>query len=230
MTAKERKPVAPFYAVAVLWVLSGLLLPLYSRAHYICLAVVSLIIFFAVGRLCRTGAAETEPIPAPSPKAEAKPAASANLELDEMLHQGAAAVAEIKRLNENIPAPGISADMERLERASSKIFQAVRDDPAKLPQARRFMDYYLPTTLKLLRSYDRMSQAGVPGGNISASLAKIETMTHTVAGAFEKQLDALYGADALDISADITVLETMMAREGLSGTDENPRGGIQLEL
>ena len=79
------------------------------------------------------------------------------------------------------------------------------------------MDYYLPTTLKLLNSYDRMSGTGVSGENIDSTLAKVEGMMRTVVAAFEKQLDSLYCAEALDISTEITVLETMMAREGLAG-------------
>lgn len=227
MTANDRKPVAPFYAVSLLWVLCGLLLPLYAVSHYICLAVVSAIIFFAVGRLCRVGSMETNP--APAPKTETEPAPASASGLDKMLRDGAASIAEMKRLNDNIPAPGISADIARLERASQQIFQAVRNDPSKLPQTRRFMDYYLPTTLKLLNAYDRMSHTGVSGENIDATLTKIETMIHRVAGAFEKQLDALYGSDALDISADISVLETMMAREGLSESGGKD-GDIHLEL
>ena len=99
---------------------------------------------------------------------------------------------------------------------SQKIFDEVKRDPKKLPQIRRFMDYYLPTTLKLLNSYDRMSAAGVSGENIDSTLAKVEGMMRTIVAAFEKQLDSLYGSEALDISTDITVLETMMAREGLT--------------
>ena len=89
--------------------------------------------------------------------------------------------------------------------------------------------------MKLLNSYDRMSAAGVSGENIDATLAKVEGMMRTVVAAFEKQLDALYGAEALDISTDITVLETMMAREGLAGQPLKAQtsggdGDIKLEL
>ena len=136
--------------------------------------------------------------------------------LDKMLKDGRMAIAEMKRLDDNIADPGISADIVRLEQVSSKIFKEVKRDPKKLPKIRRFMDYYLPTTLKLLNSYDRMSAAGVSGENIDTTLAKVEGMMRTIVAAFEKQLDSLYGADALDISTDITVLETMMAREGLT--------------
>ena len=147
------------------------------------------------------------------------------------------AVSEMKRLDESIEDPGISADIVRLEQISEGILTAVKQDPKKLPQIRRFMDYYLPTTLKLLNSYDRMSGAGVSGENISSALTKVEAIMRTIVAAFEKQLDSLYGADALDISTDITVLETMLAREGLGGlqmnadkTPEQDSGEIKLEL
>ena len=98
------------------------------------------------------------------------------------------------------------------------------------------MDYYLPTTLKLLNAYDRMSGTGVSGENIDTTLSKVEGMMRTIVAAFEKQLDSLYGAEALDISTDITVLENMMAREGLTDgplkaeTAPHPDTDIKLEL
>ena len=143
---------------------------------------------------------------------------------------------EMKRLDENIADPGISADIVRLEQVSARIFDEVRTHPEKLPQIRRFLDYYLPTTLKLLNAYDRMSGTGVSGENIDTTLAKVEGMMRTIVAAFEKQLDSLYGAEALDISTDITVLENMMAREGLVDSplkaepDEKKETDIRLEL
>ena len=120
----------------------------------------------------------------------------------------------------------------------------VQQKPEKLPQIRKFMDYYLPTTLKLLNAYDRMGAQGVSGGNIGATMERVENIMGTIVTAFEKQLDALFGAEALDISTDITVLENMMAREGLAedavhrtvqqetpeDKEEPSDGGIQLEL
>ena len=201
--------------------------------HYALLAAVSAVVFFGVNAVCAKGGvigAEKRE----APKKEAEPS-TGNAELDKMLKDGNLAISEMKRLDDNIADPGISADIVRLEQVSAKIFEEVRRDPKKLPQIRRFMDYYLPTTLKLLNSYDRMSAAGVSGENIDATLAKVEGMMRTVVAAFEKQLDALYGAEALDISTDITVLETMMAREGLAGQPLKAQtsggdGDIKLEL
>ena len=220
METSVRKPVAPFYAVAVLWLACGLLVPFYKPLHFALAAVVSVVVFFVVNAICKNagviGGTEQE-----KPKAEEKPKeeTTGNAELDQMLKDGRMAIAEMKRLDDNIADPGISADIVRLEQVSEKIFEEVQRDPKKLPKIRRFMDYYLPTTLKLLNSYDRMSATGVSGENIDTTLAKVEGMMRTVVAAFEKQLDSLYGTDALDISTDITVLETMMAREGLMGQE-----------
>lgn len=220
METNVRKPVAPFYAVAVLWLACGLLVPFYQPLHYVLAAVVSVIVFFVVNAICKNAGVigETERKTA---KAEEKPKeeTTGNAELDKMLKDGRMAIAEMKRLDDNIADPGISADIVRLEQVSEKIFEEVKRDPKKLPKIRRFMDYYLPTTLKLLNSYDRMSATGVSGENIDTTLAKVEGMMRTIVAAFEKQLDSLYGADALDISTDITVLETMMAQEGLTGQE-----------
>ena len=218
MEAEKRKSTAPFYAVGALWICWGALLPLYHPVHIAAAAVVSVVVFFLVSMLCRAGAVGQTGQTGQTQTKETQPKeeSTGNPELDKMRRDGRLAIAEMKRLDENIADPGISADIVRLEQVSAKIFEEVGRSPDKLPQIRRFMDYYLPTTLKLLNAYDRMSGTGVSGENIDATLARVEGMMRTIVSAFEKQLDSLYGAEALDISTDITVLETMMAREGLT--------------
>ncbi len=150
---------------------------------------------------------------------------------------------EMRRLNDSIKDETISRQIDRLEEVSGKIFDCVKADPKKLPQIRKFMNYYLPTTLKLLNAYDRMSSQGVEGQNISGTMERVESMMSTIVTAFERQLDSLFGDQALDISTDITVLENMMAREGLSddpihqtqketpaAEEREDDNGIQLEL
>ena len=235
MEKEKRSSTAPFYAVAVLWLVYALLFPLYKPMHYVLLAVVSAVVFVALQALCGS----SKVIGAAAQKAPAKPKeekSTGNPELDKARKDVRLAVSEMKRLDENIEDPGISADIVRLEQISEGILKAVQEEPKKLPQIRRFMDYYLPTTLKLLNSYDRMSAAGVSGDNIDATLTRVEAIMRTIVAAFEKQLDSLYGADALDISTDITVLETMLAREGLTGSGmqadakQADPGEIKLEL
>lgn len=235
MEKTVRKPVAPFYAVAVLWLVYALLFPLYAPTHYILLAAASAVVFVLVNAVCKNGGAVGGTEQAASKAAEKpKEESTGNAEVDKMLKDGALAIAEMKRLDDNIADGGISADIVRLEQVSRKIFDEVKRDPKKLPQIRKFMDYYLPTTLKLLNAYDRASATGISGENVDTTKAKVEGMMRTIVAAFEKQLDALYGAEALDISTDITVLETMMAREGLAGNqmkaETAPKDGTDIKL
>ena len=124
METNIRKPVAPFYAVAVLWLACGLLVPFYKPMHYVLAAVVSAVVFLAVNAICKNagviGGTEQE-----KPKAEEKPKeeTTGNAELDKMLRDGRMAIAEMKRLDDNIADPGISADIVRLEQVSGKMIR-----------------------------------------------------------------------------------------------------------
>ena len=210
---QSKLSVAPFYGVAAVWLGYALLFRLSSVSDFLLVIVLSVAAFLLLG--CMFPEKEQE-IPAPAPQKE-KPKTTGNAELDKMIRDGALAISEMRRLNDNIADEKISADIERLEKSSAAIFEQVKASPDKLPQIRKFMDYYLPTTLKLLNAYDRMSAAGIGGENIDATKQRVETMMTTIVAAFEKQYDSLFGAEALDISTDITVLETMMAREGFAG-------------
>ena len=143
------------------------------------------------------------------------------------------AVSEMRRLNDNIPDPRLSQQIDHLEEVTGKIVDQVVSQPKKLPQIRRFMDYYLPTTLKLLNAYDRMDSTGIAGDNITATKDKVSAMMDTIVHAFDRQLDALFGEEALDISTDITVMENLLAREGLTQdkpSGQNPDGDVELHL
>ena len=209
MATIKRKSAVPIYAAAGTWVLYAALFPLYKVGHFILVAVVSAAVYLIMNALCGTQTVEV-----PDKPKEEKP--TGNEELDKMIRDGALAISEMKPLDDAIEDAEISADIVRLEDVSQKIFDRVKEDPAKLPQIRRFMDYYLPTTLKILNAYDRATAAGISGENVDATRTKVEGMMKTIVLAFEKQLDALFGTEAMDISADISVLETMMRREGLA--------------
>ena len=234
MKTTRQKRAAPFYAAAAVWLAYALVLPLYEPLHYALAAGASLLAFAAAAVLCRGGPVGEEAGKAPPEKAEEpiekKPASTGNPELDKMVRDGEMAIREMKRLDENIADPGISADIVRLEQVSARIFDEVRTHPEKLPQIRRFLDYYLPTTLKILNAYDRMGAAGVEGANIDGTMGRIDAMMDKVVEAFDKQLDALFGEEALDISTDITVMEQMLQREGLGGQKKDGDGGVTLEL
>lgn len=213
MATVKRRSTVPYYAAAGAWVIYALLFPLYRVPHFILVGVVSLVVYSIMNSVCGT----VEEVVPDQPRKEES---TGNAELDKMIKDGNLAVAEMKRLNDSIRDESISADIDRLEDLSAKIFAQVKADPAKLPQIRKFMDYYLPTTLKILNAYDRMGAQGVEGENIAGTMQRVEGMMGTIVKAFEKQLDILFGTDAMDISTDITVLEQMMQREGLSGSED----------
>lgn len=200
------KSAVPIYAAAVVWVLYALLFPLYRIPHFLVAAAASAVVYAIASGLCKD---VVEEVPE-------EPETTGNAALDEMLADGDKAIKEMVRLDKNIADAAISAQIVRLEELSDKILTEVRHNPDKLPQIRKFMNYYLPTTLKLLNAYDRMSQQGVDGENITGTIERVKNMMGTIVTAFEKQLDSLFGDQALDISTDVTVLENMMAREGLS--------------
>lgn len=138
-----------------------------------------------------------------------------NKELDKIISEGNDYIKKLREANEAIPDEGVSQSIDRMEAASKGIFEYVREHPSQIPQIRKFMNYYLPTTLKLLNSYERLSKQAVKGETISATLFDIEGMMQTIATAFEKQLDSLFSTEAMDIQADIEVFETILEQEGL---------------
>ena len=111
--------------------------------------------------------------------------------------------------------PSLSAQLRQLEQLTGDIFASLQRHPETLPQLQTFLDYYLPTTLKLLRSYDELQQQSVQGENIRGAMDSIEGMLDTVLQGFRKQLDSLYASQS-DITADVAVLQRMMASQGLS--------------
>lgn len=127
---------------------------------------------------------------------------------------------ELRRVNDAIPDEEMSDKISRLEAVSAKIFEQAKTDPDKLPRMRKFMDYYLPTSLKLLQAYAELDSQGVEGENITESKRRIEQTMDTLVHAFETQLDQLFAADAMDISADIDVMQNMLRADGL--TEDTP--------
>lgn len=161
------------------------------------------------GKLMLTEMGYTEPEPEPEPQPEQQKDQQPSQE-DEILR-------EIRLINDLIPDPVISAKIDRIEEVTHKILQYQKTHPQRTEQLRTFLNYYLPTTLDILRSYARLDAQGVEGENITAAKQRIEGMMDKVVEGFEKQLDKLFSSDAMDIAADVQVLENMLKKDGLSG-------------
>ena len=217
-----KKSTAPIYLVGIVWLVYALVFPLYRVTDYVLCALLSAVAF-AVGKAIWPNAIliveDQEPEAKKEPAKAEKTKKTGNEELDKLLDERDKAISEMRRLNDAIKDEKISAQIDHLEEATRQIVDQVVKEPKKLPQIRKFMNYYLPTTLKILNAYDRMDSTGISGENIDSTKQRVERMMDTLVLAFDKQLDSLFGAEAMDISTDITVLENLLAQEGLNGSD-----------
>ena len=132
---------------------------------------------------------------------------------------------EIKAVNDAVDNEKLSAQIDRIGVITAKILEYQRQHPEKSPQLHSFLSYYLPTTLKILRAYSQLEDQEVSGENITSAMERIEGMMDKVVEGFEKQLDQLFQGDALDITADVEVLERMLAKDGLSSGSTLRMGG-----
>ncbi|MEG1632787.1 MAG: 5-bromo-4-chloroindolyl phosphate hydrolysis family protein [Oscillospiraceae bacterium] len=222
MKKREKKSVAPIYIFILVWLLCSLFLPLYRISGLLITAGVSIGLAMLSGGLIssvRSKSAKTE-APSPQPAAEEKPQKSYGPEVDAIIADGKTAMKEMGRLYSSINDQQIRSRINELMRISDKIVQDAIEDSSDVPQIRKFLNYYLPTTIKLLNAYDRMSVQGIEGENLSKSMSSIEAMLDTAIEAYKKQLDSLFENQALDIETDISVMNRMLAREGLTDADD----------
>ena len=154
---------------------------------------------------------------APAPQAEPQPAPKAQEE--------DAILAEIRAVNDAVANEKVSAQIDQIGTITAKILDYQRSHPDSAPQLHSFLSYYLPTTLKILRAYGQLEAQEVSGANITAAMERIEGMMDKVVEGFEKQLDLLFQGDAMDITADVAVLERMLAKDGLSDQEGMTLGG-----
>lgn len=236
MAKYKKRSVAPIYAIALVWVVYTLVHPLYRVSDYVSVILLSALAFIVAKGIWptveyerpdpepETQEPQEEPAEEPEPEEsqeeppqEDEPQTTGDPNLDSLILEKDRAISEMRRLNEAIEDETISQQIDQLEDATAKIFDHVIEHPEKQAQIRKFMIYYLPTTLKLLNSYDRMDATGISGENIDSTMERIETMMATIVSSFHKQLDALFRDEAMDIASDITVMENLLAQEGLAG-------------
>lgn len=145
-----------------------------------------------------------------------KPEPARPAQVQEVLDKGNAFIAQIRKCNDDIPGAEISEKISRMEMVVKRIFERAEDHPEIVPDLKKLMDYYLPMTVKLLNAYADMDAQPVQGETIQNSKREIEATLDTLNLAFEKLLDDLFADTAMDVSSDISVLNTLLAQEGLT--------------
>ena len=154
--------------------------------------------------------------PAPQPPQPPKPKAQPKPEPTAPEDEYSSLLRQLREVNDAIPDPVMSQKISRLEEVSERIFALAQKDPDKKAQLQKFMNYYLPTALKLLNTYASLSRQAVEGTNITEAKQSIERSMDLLVTAFENQLDKLFQSDALDVTTDIAALEGMLNMDGLT--------------
>lgn len=233
MRRKRRRGIGPVGTIVLIWVFFAFILPVLRLSGGLIAAGLAIMASVWAANALRRKAEKrkdeqtaipvqyTEVTPEPekpaAQEAHADEPSPYSPEVQAVIQEGRTALKEMGRLYASIPNPEIRSRINELMSVSDKIIRDAIDDPADVPQIRKFLDFYLPTTIRLLNAYDRMSAQEFGGENITGSMQRIEEMLDTTIAAYKKQLDALFANQAADIQMDIDTMNTMLAREGLGG-------------
>lgn len=233
MRRKRRRGIGPVGTIVLIWVFFAFILPVLRLSGGLIAAGLAIMASVWAANALRRKADKrkdeqaaipvqyTEVTPEPekpaAQEAHADEPSPYSPEVQAVIQEGRTALKEMGRLYASIPNPEIRSRINELMSVSDKIIRDAIDDPADVPQIRKFLDFYLPTTIRLLNAYDRMSAQEFGGENITGSMQRIEEMLDTTIAAYKKQLDALFANQAADIQMDIDTMNTMLAREGLGG-------------
>lgn len=202
---KRTRPVLPIYLAALVWPVGALLLPTYRLSSVLIIAGASAVVYGLGSKFCPTRVTKKQ-----------VPYATGREDVDAMLSGISANLDKLHVLNDAIPDAELSAAMTRMEKAGRSIAAAVEQSPDKARTIDRFARYYLPEVIKLMTTYASMEKNGVKGENADQILAELRRNVATTAKAFENQLDALYSAEAMDISTDIEVLDGILKSQNLT--------------
>ena len=206
------KSAIPIYCAAALWLLMGIIFPklVIKLPGLIVTAALSVGAYFLGSKFFPGRDIAVEE------KIETGDAA-----LDRDIAEGRARLEKLRDANAAIPHPQLTNDLDRMTKAGDQIFKELGRDPRKVTLVRRFMNYYLPTSEKLMEQYQVLMGATTKGENIQSAMGRIETSMGVVADAFEKCADNLFKDDEMDIDAEIQVMNTMLTGDSLIETATN---------
>lgn len=202
----EMRSALPIWAAAGVWLIAALILPMYNILHLAGIGLVSLGAALLVKKI----------LPKETKLVEI-PVNTGNHDLDETVKSISAALSDLKSAAERIASakPETARRLRDIAKTIEKIRDALITSPDDLPKVRRFLNYYLPTTQKLADKYAYLTAQDANSTNIQETSRAIENALAQVDTSFAHQLDALFADDALDVSTDISVLETLLARDNL---------------
>lgn len=205
---KMKNSALPYYGVAGLWLLIAVL----QRLDQLPLAMALSVGVFVLLRIVTQ---RSEPSPA-TPQIVS--VGNTTSQSEEVMQKGTSSVQSLDLMTQQIQDAKVCGTVAQLSELGEKILREVHERPEKAQNIATFVNYYVPTTLNILNVYRRAEAAGIEGENISKTKHQIESVLESsILTVFHRQLDSLFGADSLDISLELSVLEEMMLREGITG-------------
>ncbi|MBQ8087131.1 MAG: 5-bromo-4-chloroindolyl phosphate hydrolysis family protein [Clostridia bacterium] len=200
------KSAAPIYCAAAVWVLIGLVRPsmFLSIVPLIVTALISAGVYFGASKLFPGKVVEVE-----------EKVDTGNADVDRQIVEGRERLNKLQQYNDVLPDPVISQQLDRMKKAGDSILAELEKNPSHYTEVRRFMNYFLPTTEKLVSSYVQLNNMPTRGENVKSAMTTVENSLGKIADAFEKQLDSLFRDQSFDMEADASVLETMLKGDGL---------------
>ena len=198
-----------FYAIALLWALGTLVLPMYKLYSYLILGVISAAAYFILRKMV---------FPDVEEEYEVETLRSYHSKLQQQfIEDGTRTLNSIIEINKRIDNPELNENVRELVDTSDKILDYVYEHETAASSLRKLVNYYLPTIEKLLTRYDEVEEQTVD--KVVDSKKKVEDLIRTTNVAFRNQLNSLYDTDTLDINSEVKVLEKIFVQEGLIDLD-----------
>jgi len=220
----KRKSAVAFYAAAGVFLAYAVLFPLFKLMQFVLALVITAVVFFVIDK---NAAVKSEFVDKTD-----KELSTGDEEADALLKSARANIASLKQYGMKAEDEQVKQQLMRITVTADKIVDYVNDNPKSAAKVRQFLNYFLPTTKKLMDNYMVLAVQKIRGENIDTTMEKIEGMLEQTADAFERQLDSLFADTAMDVSADISVMQNLMAQGGISPAEEaeTEDGGIKLQL
>ncbi len=211
MKKKRIRSAIPVYMAGAVWLIVGMIAPgmLLKAGTLLLTAALSAGTYFVGGRIFKDKIIEVR-----------EPVSTGNAEIDRQIAESRKSLETLTVYDARIPDPEISRQLERMHASGTAILDCLERNPAQSTQVRRFMNYYLPTLSKIMANYVILNDSPAKGENIRAAMQSVENSLGMIADAFDKQLDSLYRDQAFDMDAEVTVLETVLKSEGLTGDSD----------
>lgn len=206
MEKKLQKSVKPIYVFGISWLVYAFLFPMYKGIHYLCALAFSVAAYIIAGKVFGPSEVWVE---------KSLFGKTGNEKVDALLEEANVSIKKLREYKKTITDTSVRAKLDSIEDVTMEILGHIIENPDEVTTVRRFISYYLPTTEKLVGSYCDLSDQKIESDNIRATKSKISEMLDTILQAFHKQYDALFEYTAMDIGAEITVMEQILTSEGL---------------